>query len=173
MPRGFRFRGVRPLFHFDALSLQGQGLIAGAEAFATVREAATRTWDEALERAMTILREYRKQGFNTAIDDFGAGFSSLQRLCQLPFNEIKLDADFIRNLAHEPRCRAAISSTLALGETLGMSVVIEGIETDAQRRELLALGCTQGQGYWYARPMAGADLLNWLQQRNHRRDSDE
>jgi hypothetical protein len=58
----------------------------------------------------------------------------LQRLCQLPFNEIKLDADFIRNLAHEPRCRAAISSTLALGEALGMSVVIEGIETAAQRR---------------------------------------
>ncbi|MOA27006.1 Oxygen sensor protein DosP [compost metagenome] len=91
----------------------------------------------------------------------------------MPFNEIKLDAEFIRNLEHEPRCRAAISSTLALGETLGMSVVIEGIETDAQRRELLALGCSQGQGYWYARPMSGADLLLWLQQHSDRRDLDE
>ncbi|MFJ2280759.1 EAL domain-containing protein [Pseudomonas sp. NPDC087803] len=128
---------------------------------------------EAPATSLESLVRLRMMGCRLSIDDFGAGFSSLQRLCQLPFNEIKLDADFIRNLAHEPRCRAAIASTLALGETLGMSVVIEGIETDAQRRELLALGCAQGQGYWYARPMAGADLLHWLQRRNHREHADE
>lgn len=121
---------------------------------------------EAPATSLETLVRLRMMGCRLSIDDFGAGFSSLQRLCQLPFNEIKLDADFVRNLADEPRCRAAISSTLALGETLGMSVVIEGIETDAQRRELLALGCTQGQGYWYAKPMAGADLLVWLRQRS-------
>ncbi|MBC3273017.1 EAL domain-containing response regulator [Pseudomonas sp. SWRI81] len=121
---------------------------------------------EAPATSLETLVRLRMMGCRLSIDDFGAGFSSLQRLCQLPFNEIKLDADFVRNLADEPRCRAAISSTLALGEALGMSVVIEGIETDAQRRELLALGCTQGQGYWYAKPMAGADLLVWLQQRS-------
>ena len=128
---------------------------------------------EAPATSLESLVRLRMMGCRLSIDDFGAGFSSLQRLCQLPFNEIKLDADFVRNLAHEPRCRAAISSTLALGETLGMSVVIEGIETDAQRRELLALGCTQGQGYWYARPMSGADLLSWLQQRNARQTPDD
>ncbi|WP_332761540.1 EAL domain-containing response regulator [Pseudomonas koreensis] len=128
---------------------------------------------EAPATSLESLVRLRMMGCRLSIDDFGAGFSSLQRLCQLPFNEIKLDADFVRNLAHEPRCRAAISSTLALGETLGMSVVIEGIETDAQRRELLALGCTQGQGYWYARPMAGADLLVWLRQRRARTASDK
>jgi len=128
---------------------------------------------EAPATSLESLVRLRMMGCRLSIDDFGAGFSSLQRLCQLPFNEIKLDADFVRNLAHEPRCRAAISSTLALGETLGMSVVIEGIETDAQRRELLALGCTQGQGFWYARPMAGADLLAWLRQRQARPAADE
>jgi len=128
---------------------------------------------EAPATSLETLVRLRMMGCRLSIDDFGAGFSSLQRLCQLPFNEIKLDADFIRNLEHEPRCRAAISSTLALGETLGMSVVIEGIETDAQRRELLALGCTQGQGYWYARPMSGVDLLGWLQQRNEHQAKDE
>jgi EAL domain-containing protein (putative c-di-GMP-specific phosphodiesterase class I) len=128
---------------------------------------------EAPATSLESLVRLRMMGCRLSIDDFGAGFSSLQRLCQLPFNEIKLDAEFIRSLEHEPRCRAAISSTLALGETLGMAVVIEGIETDAQRRELLALGCTQGQGYWYARPMAGADLLNWLQRRNHGKGTDE
>lgn len=128
---------------------------------------------EAPAASFENLVRLRMMGCRLSIDDFGAGFSSLQRLCQLPFNEIKLDADFVRNLEHEPRCRAAISSTLALGETLGMAVVIEGIETDAQRRELLALGCTQGQGYWYARPMAGSDLLHWLQQRSARRVSED
>lgn len=128
---------------------------------------------EAPATSLETLVRLRMMGCRLSIDDFGAGFSSLQRLCQLPFNEIKLDAEFIRSLEHEPRCRAAISSTLALGETLGMAVVIEGIETDAQRRELLALGCTLGQGYWYARPMAGGDLLHWLQRRSHALRSDE
>lgn len=107
----------------------------------------------------------RMLGCRLSIDDFGAGFSSLQRLCQLPFNEIKLDAEFVRGLAHEPRCRAVIGSTLALGETLGMSVVVEGIETAEQQQQLLEMGCAQGQGYWHARPMPGGDLLRWLQGR--------
>ena len=118
---------------------------------------------EAPATSLGNLVRLRMMGCRLSIDDFGAGFSSLQRLCQLPFNEIKLDAEFVRNLEHEPRCRAAISSTLALGDSLGMSVVIEGIETDAQRLHLMALGCIQGQGYWYARPMSGEDLLAWLQ----------
>ena len=107
----------------------------------------------------------RMMGCRLSIDDFGAGFSSLQRLCQLPFNEIKLDGEFVRSLEHEPRCAAVIASTLALGKTLGMSVVIEGIETGAQCQRLLAMGCVEGQGYGLARPMNGQDLLHWLQQR--------
>jgi EAL domain-containing protein (putative c-di-GMP-specific phosphodiesterase class I) len=118
---------------------------------------------EAPATSLENLIQLRMMGCRLSIDDFGAGFSSLQRLCQLPFNEIKLDAEFVRTLQHEPRCRAVISSTLALGEALGMSVVIEGIETDAQRVQLMSLGCTQGQGYWYARPMSGEELLRWLQ----------
>jgi len=120
---------------------------------------------EAPTTSLENLVRLRMMGCRLSIDDFGAGFSSLQRLCQLPFNEIKLDAEFVRNLEHEPRCLAVIGSTLALGETLGMSVVIEGIETEAQRQRLLALGCTQGQGYWYARPMSGEELMQWLQRR--------
>ncbi|NCE90620.1 EAL domain-containing protein [Pseudomonas sp. L13] len=112
--------------------------------------------------SLESLVHLRMMGCRLSIDDFGAGFSSMQRLCQLPFNEIKLDAEFVRTLEEEPRCLAVIASTLALGHTLGMSVVIEGIETTAQHRKLLELGCTLGQGYWYARPMSGPDLLCWL-----------
>ncbi|MCP1511311.1 EAL domain-containing response regulator [Pseudomonas rhodesiae] len=105
----------------------------------------------------------RMMGCRLSIDDFGAGFSSLQRLCQLPFNEIKLDGEFIRTLDDEPRCRAVICGTLALGHALGMNVVIEGIETPTQRAQLLALGGEVGQGYLYARPMNEASFLQWLQ----------
>lgn len=112
--------------------------------------------------SLESLVRLRMMGCRLSIDDFGAGFSSLQRLCQLPFNEIKLDGEFVRTLRQEPRCRAAISSTLALGKSLDMSVVIEGIETEEQHELLMELGCTVGQGYLYARPMNGVNLLNWL-----------
>lgn len=58
-----------------------------------------------------------------------------------------------------------IASTLALGNSLGMAVVVEGIETLDQLQRLLAMGCVEGQGYWFARPMSGQGLLHWLQQR--------
>ena len=108
----------------------------------------------------------RMMGCRLSLDDFGAGFSSLQRLCQLPFNEIKLDGEFVRNLEHEPRCAAVIASTLALGNSLGMAVVVEGIETLDQLQRLLAMGCVEGQGYWLARPMSGQGVLHGLQQRD-------
>ncbi|RON43870.1 EAL domain-containing response regulator [Pseudomonas frederiksbergensis] len=117
---------------------------------------------EAPAISLESLVRLRMMGCSLSIDDFGAGFSSLQRLCQLPFNEIKLDAEFVRGLKQEPRCRAVISSTLALGEALGMTVVVEGIETEEQRQVLLELGCTQGQGYLCARPMTATGLLKWL-----------
>lgn len=113
-------------------------------------------------KSLENLYRLRMLGCLLSIDDFGAGFSSLLRLCQLPFNEIKLDSEFVRSIDQEPPCQAAISSTLALGRSLGMSVVIEGIETDEQRVMLLALGCTVGQGYFFARPMTGGDLLHRL-----------
>jgi EAL domain-containing protein (putative c-di-GMP-specific phosphodiesterase class I) len=117
---------------------------------------------EAPEASLECLFRLRMMGCRLSIDDFGTGFSSLQRLFQLPFNEIKLDAGFVQALAHEPRCQAVVSSTLALGETLGMSVVVEGIETDEQREHLRSMGCIQGQGYWYAQPMSGDDLVQSL-----------
>ncbi|AZD87473.1 diguanylate cyclase/phosphodiesterase [Pseudomonas chlororaphis subsp. aureofaciens] len=119
---------------------------------------------QAPQTSIKNLVRLRMMGCCLAIDDFGAGFSSLQRLCVLPFTEIKLDAEFVRALRHEPRCQAAIASTLALGRALDMSVVIEGIETEEQRQQLLRLGCTTGQGYLCARPMSGRQLLHWLGQ---------
>ena len=118
---------------------------------------------EASASSLACLMRLRLLGCNLSLDDFGAGFSSLQRLCQLPFNEIKLDAEFVRGMTADPRCCAVIHSTLALGDSLGMSVVVEGIETQEQQRQLLAMGCRVGQGYVYAPAMSGEQLLWRLQ----------
>lgn len=116
---------------------------------------------EASAASLETLVRLRMMGCQLSIDDFGAGYSSMQRLCQLPFNEIKLDTEFVRTL-QEQRCQTIISSILALGDSLGMSVVVEGIETLEQRDKLLDMGCSRGQGFFYARPMSDADLLSWL-----------
>ncbi|WP_239694235.1 EAL domain-containing response regulator [Pseudomonas sp. 58 R 3] len=118
---------------------------------------------DASASSLACLMRLRLLGCNLSLDDFGAGYSSLQRLCQLPFNEIKLDAEFVRGMTADPRCRAVIHSTLALGDSLGMTVVVEGIETREQQRQLLAMGCRVGQGYVYARAMSGEQLLWRLQ----------
>ena len=108
----------------------------------------------------------RMMGCGLSIDDFGGGYSSLQRLCSLPFNEIKIQAEFIRDLSSEPRSRAAISSVLSLARELNIGVVIEGIETVEQRDILITLGCETGQGYLLTRPMPAHTLLPWLIGRN-------
>lgn len=104
----------------------------------------------------------RMMGCGLSIDDFGSGFSSLQRLCQFPFSEIKLDGEFIQALDDGPRSRAVISSALALGESLGMRVVAEGIETRCQYQKLIDLGYVHGQGYFFAKPMTIQDLYGWF-----------
>ncbi|CRM80243.1 EAL domain-containing response regulator [Pseudomonas sp. 25 R 14] len=117
---------------------------------------------EASATCLESLVRLRMMGCRLSIDDFGVGFSSLQRLCQLPFNEIKLDREFVRGLDHDPRCVAVIKCTLELGRALGMSVVVEGIEKQDQYQQLLELGCVQGQGYFFAKPMTEKDFLTWL-----------
>ncbi|WP_144931359.1 MULTISPECIES: EAL domain-containing protein [unclassified Pseudomonas] len=108
------------------------------------------------------LLRLRMLGCGLAIDDFGTGFSTMQRLCQLPFTELKIDKAFVRDLDSQPRYKAAIKSTQMLAHSLGMSLVVEGIETVKQHQQVVAMGCTQGQGYFYARPMMAGCALKWM-----------
>ncbi len=94
----------------------------------------------------------RIMGCGLAMDDFGAGYSSLYRLCELPFSQIKLDGTFVRKM-HQPRSSAVISYTVALARALGMTLVIEGVETREQQERLIKLGCSMAQGFLFARPM--------------------
>ncbi len=98
------------------------------------------------------LRACRDLGFGIAIDDFGTGQASLGYLQRFPVDTIKIDRSFVRDIASEPKNRVIVDTILRLADGLGMSVVAEGIETEAQRQTLAALGCTLGQGYLFGRP---------------------
>lgn len=99
-------------------------------------------------------------GFHLHLDDFGSGYSSLHRLQSLPFSTLKLDRSFVQLLDHgDERVARAIVS---LAHQLGMNVIAEGIEKPGQQERLARMGCYLIQGYWHARPMALAPLLEWM-----------
>ncbi len=111
------------------------------------------------------LHELKKRGVGIAIDDFGTGFSSLSYLDRLPADRIKIDRAFVNALDNgDPGARGAriAEMVVPLGRKLGMKVLAEGIETEAQARRLGELGCDDGQGFLYARPMPIEELKLWL-----------
>jgi EAL domain-containing protein (putative c-di-GMP-specific phosphodiesterase class I) len=96
-----------------------------------------------------------------SIDDFGTGYSSLSYLRQLPARQIKIDRSFVKDLAATADARAVVDAVIKLAHALGLRVVAEGVETEAQRDILLRLGCDELQGFYFARPMPAAMLLSW------------
>jgi len=110
------------------------------------------------EAAAAALRRLRGRGMRIAIDDFGTGFSSLGYLARLPIDKLKIDRVFVSRLASGAPDQAVVRTIVALGASLGMEVVAEGVETDEQRTILSALGCTRAQGFLFARPLEAADV---------------
>lgn len=164
-------RSFRVAFNLDASQMADHGLVsrirAGLErhelsASGLMFELTEGALIEASAASLENMVRLRMMGCGLSIDDFGIGYSSLDRLCQMPFNEIKLDAGFIRNMVQQDRYRTVISSTLKLARDLDMAVVAEGIESEEQLNCLMAMGCDIGQGYYYARPMSGVELTAWL-----------
>jgi diguanylate cyclase len=109
-------------------------------------------------RGLHILRKLKAMGITVAMDDFGTGYSSLATLHAFPFDKIKLDQSFVKRLPHDAAAAAIVRTVLALGESLRMPVLAEGIETEAQWDFLAHAGCAKGQGYLFARPAAVAQL---------------
>lgn len=113
------------------------------------------------EETMNVLSSIRKLGVGLSMDDFGTGFSSLSRLTRLPLTEIKIDRSFIMNLEHDANAQAVTTAVIGIGNRLGMTVVTEGVETEAQYSLLQALHCDVLQGYLFAKPMSATDLEAW------------
>ena len=113
-------------------------------------------------KIMPILTTLRGIGVRFAMDDFGTGYSSLSTLRAFPFDKIKIDRSFIRDLAAADAAGQIIRTILALGKSLGMRVTAEGVETRAQLEFLDREGCDEIQGYLVGRPMPAPDVGGWL-----------
>ena len=115
---------------------------------------------EDTEQVMAVLDALKKLGVRIAIDDFGTGYSSLSYLARFPLDTLKIDQSFVQNLEDASRDteNAIISAIIAMGESLKLRVVAEGIETKQQLDFLQSKNCTEGQGYYFSRPVAAEDF---------------
>ncbi len=100
-----------------------------------------------------MLEYLRNRGFRISLDDFGTGYASLSHLKDLPVDELKFDRSFVSDLMGNAPTRAIIHAMVKLANSLGITTVAEGIETQEQHNVLMAIGCTTGQGYLYNRPL--------------------
>ena len=114
--------------------------------------------------AYSILRQLHGCGVHLSIDDFGTGYSSLSHLKRIHIDKLKIDQSFVRDLGRDPEDEALIEAIIAMARSLKLSVVAEGVETQAQLDALRQLGCDQVQGYLLARPMPVAEFEAWLGQ---------
>ncbi|MFO0010843.1 MAG: putative bifunctional diguanylate cyclase/phosphodiesterase, partial [Betaproteobacteria bacterium] len=114
------------------------------------------------ERAAQVLGEIRKLGVRVSIDDFGTGYSSLAQIKRFPISTLKIDRSFVRDLAYDGADRAIAEAIIAMGRTLGLEVVAEGVETAEQLAFLRQHRCDEMQGYLLSPPVPAEDLARLL-----------
>jgi EAL domain-containing protein (putative c-di-GMP-specific phosphodiesterase class I) len=107
---------------------------------------------------MSVIQRVRALGVRFAIDDFGTGYSSLGYLKRFAVDSVKIDRAFVNGLAEDSGDLAIVTAVIGLAHALGLRVVAEGVETEAQLTELVALGCDEAQGYYFAPPQPATDL---------------
>ena len=113
------------------------------------------------EEVLGKLSRLRRLGVNIAMDDFGTGYSSLSYLARFPFSKIKIDRQFIRSMTRDPAMRAIVKTIIALGKSLDVIIIAEGVETEEQAAMLREFGCPQVQGFLYGYPgPADANLMD-------------
>jgi diguanylate cyclase (GGDEF)-like protein/PAS domain S-box-containing protein len=110
------------------------------------------------EAALSILHQLRSIGVRIALDDFGTGYSSLSYLKRFPFDKIKIDRCFVADIAEAGGAPVIVQAVVNIAAASNMTTVAEGVETEAQREMLRALGCTEMQGYLFSRPKPAADV---------------
>jgi diguanylate cyclase (GGDEF)-like protein len=115
------------------------------------------------EHVVLALKRLRQMGVGLAFDDYGTGHASLSMLKDFPVTRLKIDKGFIKNVETDPRDLALVQAIIQLGRTFRLDVIAEGIETRAQEKLLVSLGCSEAQGYLYGRPMPSSQLREVLE----------
>jgi diguanylate cyclase (GGDEF)-like protein len=111
---------------------------------------------------LALLHQLREIGVRISMDDFGTGYSSLAYLRNFPFDKIKIDRSFVRDMLVRKDCQAIIRAVVGLARSLGITTIIEGIETKEQAAFAKADGCDEGQGYLFAKPMPEREVAEFL-----------
>jgi diguanylate cyclase (GGDEF)-like protein/PAS domain S-box-containing protein len=126
------------------------------------------------ERSVAIetMNALRELGVGLSLDDFGTGYSSLSRLAHLPIRELKIDRSFMRDVEQDPSARAIVTTVVRVGQSLQLTVVAEGVETDGQRNLLAELGCDVVQGFLYAPALSPLAFGRWLLDHSAKRASE-
>jgi diguanylate cyclase (GGDEF)-like protein len=117
-----------------------------------------------IENNIRVLRSLADMGFRVAIDDFGTGYSSLAQLTQLPVNVLKIDRAFVDGLGRQIESRAVVKAVIGLGRALGLKMVAEGVENEAQLLELRHFGCDYIQGYYFYHPLPEQQFIEAVEQ---------
>ena len=145
--------------HGDLVGLVGNALHeSGVDPRRLILELTETALVQDAPHAIATLRELRELGVRIEIDDFGIGYSSLERVGQFPIDGLKIDRSFVNKLDTSVGAQAVVAGVIAMGATLGIDVIAEGIETGAQAAELVRLGCSIGQGYLFSPPRRLEDL---------------
>lgn len=109
-------------------------------------------------QALETLRELRALGVRIAMDDFGTGYSSLSYLRSFPFDRIKIDRSFVRDMEANPDALSIVRAVAGLGRSLGMATTVEGVETEGQLQAVRREGCAEAQGYLFSRPLPADEI---------------
>jgi EAL domain-containing protein (putative c-di-GMP-specific phosphodiesterase class I) len=119
------------------------------------------------EANLTTLNQLRTLGVRIALDDFGSGYSSLAYLQKFPFDRIKIDRCFVRDIGASTSSRNIVRAMAAMANGLGMATTAEGVETEEQRAAVLSEGCSEMQGYLFSRALPAAAVERLFPKRAH------
>ena len=114
------------------------------------------------EKVLATLHDLRQMGVRIALDDFGTGYSSLSYLRSFPFDKLKIDQSFVREMATRSDCWVIVKAVTDLASQLGITTTAEGVETAEQLAWIRQAGCAEAQGYYFDRPQAETSIRRWF-----------
>jgi EAL domain-containing protein (putative c-di-GMP-specific phosphodiesterase class I)/CheY-like chemotaxis protein len=166
---------IKIAFNISTTSLTNEFITKLCDCFKPFRfNASDLVWEitetaslEIRKTTKTLMTKLRLNGFNLSLDDFGTGYSTLQEIDALPFNEIKIDKQFIHSMHDKKTSMAIVLATIQLAKFLDFRVVAEGVETLKQVETLKLLNCEVSQGYFYARPLDSLDFESFIHINNN------